>query len=98
MPRIGLLDKTEGALRLLLTLYKVSKSLNTTELQKTIDELYNIKKGATATAIQVCASLGLIKIELGKKKPMPPSYHSLTEKGRKIAEELVKLERMLEEG
>jgi len=96
MPTISSLDKTEGALRLLLTLYKTIKPLNTTELQKKMNELYSVKKHATGTAIQVCADLGLIKIEQGEKKPMPPSYHSLTEKGQEIAAELVKLEKMLE--
>lgn len=97
MTKIDLLDKTEGALRLLLTLHKSKEPLNTTDLQKRIDILYSVKKYATATSIQVCASLGLIEIRRGDEKPKAATYHSLTERGRKIAEELSKLETMLEE-
>lgn len=97
MPRIGLLDETKGACRLLLALYKTSERLNTTQLQNRMDELYNVKKGAVATAVQICGSLGLIKIEQGTQKPRPATYHSLTEKGKRIAQELSEVERILEE-
>lgn len=97
MSQFGLLDETIGALRLLLTLHKSEHPLNTTELQNKMDELYNVKKGATGTAIKVCGSLGLIEIKHGIEKPKPATYHSLTEKGKKVAELLAHLEALLEE-
>ena len=95
MTSINLLDKTEGAIRLLLTLYHSAEPLNTTDLQKEMDKRYDVKKRATKTAVQVCASLGLIALREGPEKPMPATYHSLTDKGRKIAEALDKIERLL---
>lgn len=96
MSRIGLLDETAGAFRLLLTLYKTNKTLNTTQLENEMDLLFNVKKHKTQTAIQICASFGLIQIKQGEEKPKPAKYHSLTDKGRKIAVELTEIEKMLE--
>lgn len=98
MSGIGLLDETAGAFRLLLTLYKNNKTLNTTQLQNEMDRLFNVKKHKTQTAIQVCASSGLIQIKRGEEKPKPATYHTLTERGKRIAVELTKIEKMLEEG
>ena len=92
-----MLDETESALRLLLILYKAKKPIATMELYDKAKTMYNIGKYSIKTAENLCIKLGLVKIESMKvgRNPKPSVFHSLTDKGKKVAKIIYELEKAL---
>ncbi len=88
MAAIGELEEAQASLRLLIILYQAKHPLIQSELFNEIKSRYKLGRHTMNTAIETCLKLGLITREQKKfrKNPMPSLFHSLTEKGKKIAE------------
>jgi len=98
MSKIGILDDTEAALRVLLVLYKVKKPLGTQERYDKMKEFYNVGRRATDTGRYACMNLGLVEQKSKRigRNPRPTLLHFLTEKGECAAKKLLELENILE--
>lgn len=96
MSEIGKLDRTKAALRLLIVIYESKKTLDRDGVFELLNKKYRIGKTAGYSAIKVCKQLGLIEEKFVKTVGVRPSVlHSLTEKGKNVAEIIVELEKAL---
>jgi DNA-binding MarR family transcriptional regulator len=88
MSAIGKLEESQASLRLLITLYQTKHPLMHGELTQEMKERYNLGRRTVETAVDVCIALGLVNREKKRvgNNPMPSLFHTLTEKGKKIAE------------
>jgi len=94
---IGELDESNATLRLLICLVKKSDAIMLSDLYEEMRSRYGLGRRKVDTALETCIKLGLVKRETKRigKNPMPSLFHSLTAKGKKIADLSIKLEQAL---
>lgn len=88
MAAIAKLGEARASLIILVTILVSGRPLIQTEISSAIYFGYKLGRHTMNTAIKSCEELGLITIEERKvgNNPMPSRFHSLTPKGKKIAE------------
>jgi len=94
---IGELEESKASLRLLIALHQIGKPIMLSHLYPEMRSRYALGRRTVDTALETCIRLGLVERETKRigKNPMPSIFHSLTSKGKKIAELCLKLERAL---
>jgi len=97
MTLIGQLEESQASLRLLITLYDINRPLIQSELTSEMKKRYNLGKYTVDTAVKTCIELGLINRENKRmgNNPMPSLFHTLTSKGKKIAEKALEMDNVL---
>ncbi len=97
MTAIGELEEAQASLRLLIIMHQANKPLTQSELFNEIKTKYKLGRYTMNTAIEACLKLGLITRESKKsgKSPMPSLFHALTEKGRRVAELALEIDKVL---
>ncbi|MDD5240072.1 MAG: hypothetical protein PHH61_06455 [Candidatus Nanoarchaeia archaeon] len=97
MTAIGKLEDAQASLRLLIILHHAECPLNQKQLFHEIQSIYKLGFYTMNTAIETCIELGLIVREIKKvgNNPMASKFHSLTPKGKKIAELVLEIDKIL---
>lgn len=94
---LGELDESNATLRLLVTMQKFERPIMLSDIYHEMRVIYALGRRKVDTALETCIKLGLIKRETQRigRNPMPSLFHSLTAKGKKVAEICIKLEQAL---
>lgn len=97
MTAIGELEEAQASLRLLIIMHQANKPLTQSELFNEIKTKYKLGRYTMNTAIDTCLKLRLITRESKKsaKSPMPSLFHTLTEKGKRVAELALEMDKVL---
>jgi len=91
------LVESKASIHLLITLLQADKPMIVTEIYEEMTRKYGMGRSSSESAIVICAKLGLVKRETKRigRNPMASIFHSLTPKGRKVAEACMQLEKVL---
>jgi len=94
---LGELDETRCALRLLLCLNDVGRSMIQSELHDEMRKRYHLGRKVVDSSLAVCIKHKLVKRETRRvgSNPMPSLFHTLTPQGKKVASILKELDSAL---
>lgn len=95
--KLGDLDETKCALRLLICLSQIEECPIQIQLHNEMRKRFGLGRKVVDSSLEVCIKLKLVKRETRRvgSNPMPSLFHSLTPQGKKIASILMELESAL---